>query len=59
MPSSYWGTRPDYPGLVHYAPGDLTSIDASLLDAHDALTDTPIPSFYRELDARYPDANSS
>ena len=26
----------DYPGLVHYAPGDLTSIDASLLDAHDA-----------------------
>lgn len=46
----------DYPGLVHYVPGDLTSIDASLLDAHDALTDTPIPSFYRELDARYPDA---
>jgi 3'(2'),5'-bisphosphate nucleotidase len=46
----------DYPGLVHYSPGDLTSIDASLLDAYDALTDTPIPSFYRELDAKYPDA---
>jgi 3'-phosphoadenosine 5'-phosphosulfate (PAPS) 3'-phosphatase len=46
----------DYPGLVHYSPGDLTSIDAGLLAAHDALTDTPIPSFYRELDAAYPDA---
>jgi len=46
----------DYPGLVHYSPGDLTSIDASLLDAYDALTDTPIPSFYRELDVKYPDA---
>lgn len=49
-------TTRDYPGLVHYSPGDLTSIDASLLDAHDALTDTPIPSFYRELDVKYPDA---
>lgn len=46
----------DYPGLLHYSPGDLGSIDGSLLDAYDALTDTPIPSFYRELDARYPDA---
>jgi len=46
----------DYPGLVHYVPGDLSSIDGSLLDAYDALTDTPIPSFYRELDAKYPDA---
>lgn len=46
----------DYPGLARYAPGDLASIDAGLLDAHDALTDTPIPSFYRELDAKYPDA---
>lgn len=49
-------TTRDYPGLVHYAPGDLSSIDAGLLASHDALTDTPIPSFYRELDARYPDA---
>lgn len=46
----------DYPGLAHYVPGDLGSIDAGLLESHDALTDTPIPSFYRELDARYPDA---
>lgn len=46
----------DYPGLEHYSAGDLTSIDAGMLEAHDALTDTPIPSFYRELDARYPGA---
>lgn len=46
----------DYPGLTHYSPGDLASIDESLLDTHDALTDTPIPSFYRELDAKYPGA---
>jgi hypothetical protein len=46
----------DYPGLTHYAPGDLSSIAPVLLEEHDALTDTPIPSFYRELDARYPDA---
>lgn len=46
----------DYPGIEHYSAGDLTSIDAGMLETHDALTDTPIPSFYRELDARYPDA---
>ena len=46
----------DYPGLSHYAPGDLSSINAGLLDEFDALTDTPIPSFYRELDVTYPDA---
>ena len=46
----------DYPGLVHYSPGDLSSIDATLIEEFDALTDTPIPSFYRELDARFPDA---
>lgn len=46
----------DYPGLSHYAPGDLSSIDPAMLEEFDALTDTPIPSFYRELDARYPDA---
>lgn len=44
----------DYPGLQAYTPGDLSSIDARLLDGHDALTDTPIPSFYRELDRHYP-----
>lgn len=44
----------DYPGVQSYAPGDLSSIDAQLLERHDALTDTPIPSFYRELDWHYP-----
>ena len=46
----------DYPGLDRYSPGDLKSIGAGLLDQYDALTDTPIPSFYRELDAKYADA---
>ena len=35
-------------------PGDLSSVDLAVVDANDALTDTPIPSFYRDLDARYP-----
>lgn len=46
----------DNPGLSHYVPGELTSIDMALLEEFDALTDTPIPSFYRELDAKFPDA---
>lgn len=46
----------DYPGIERYLPGDLASIDASLLEQYDALTDTPIPSFYRELDRAYPGA---
>lgn len=44
----------DYMGVSNYVRGDLSSIDLSTIDRHDALTDTPIPSFYRELDARYP-----
>jgi 3'(2'),5'-bisphosphate nucleotidase len=44
----------DYPGLSSYLPGDLSSVDLELVDSYDALTDTPIPSFYRELDVRYP-----
>ena len=44
----------DYPGIERYLRGDVTSVDLEVVDAHDALTDTPIPSFYRELDARYP-----
>lgn len=44
----------DYMGLSTYIPGDLSSIDLHEIDAHDAFTDTPIPSFYRELDAKYP-----
>jgi Sulfotransferase domain/Inositol monophosphatase family len=46
----------DYPGLSSYTPGDLASIDSMVLEQNDALTDTPIPSFYRELDRRYPGA---
>ncbi len=46
----------DYPGVTRYLHGDLASIDADLLDKYDALTDTPVPSFYRQLDERFPDA---
>jgi fructose-1,6-bisphosphatase/inositol monophosphatase family enzyme len=41
-------------GATRYVAGDLSSIDMETVLAHDALTDTPIPSFYRELDARFP-----
>jgi 3'(2'), 5'-bisphosphate nucleotidase len=44
----------DNMGVVRYATGDLSSVDLDVVDAHDALTDTPIPSFYRELDTRFP-----
>jgi 3'(2'),5'-bisphosphate nucleotidase len=44
----------DYPGISIYRSGDLSSVDLEVVDSHDALTDTPIPSFYRELDVRYP-----
>jgi 3'-phosphoadenosine 5'-phosphosulfate (PAPS) 3'-phosphatase len=44
----------DNMGAARYVAGDLSSIDIASVEAHDALTDTPIPSFYRELDARYP-----
>lgn len=44
----------DYPGVSRYRVGDLSSVDLDVIDAHDALTDTPIPSFYRELDKHYP-----
>jgi hypothetical protein len=44
----------DYPGLAEYRPGDLSCIDPLVLEQNEALTDTPIPSFYRELDHRYP-----
>lgn len=44
----------DNPGIEHYVPGDLASIDSGVIERHDALTDTPIPSFYRELDRQYP-----
>ena len=44
----------DYPGISRYAAGDLSSVDMDVVHAHEALTDTPIPSFYRELDRRFP-----
>jgi len=44
----------DNMGVVRYAKEDLSSIDMSIVESFDALTDTPIPSFYRELDARFP-----
>jgi 3'-phosphoadenosine 5'-phosphosulfate (PAPS) 3'-phosphatase len=46
----------DYPGIERYVRGELSSVDLEVIDAHDAVTDTPIPSFYRELDARYPNS---
>ena len=44
----------DNMGVVKYATGDLSSVDLDVVEAFDALTDTPIPSFYHELDARFP-----
>ncbi|HTS20170.1 MAG TPA: inositol monophosphatase family protein [Casimicrobiaceae bacterium] len=41
-------------GVATYVAGDIASVDLDAVARHDALTDTPIPSFYRELDARYP-----
>ncbi|MDP1643939.1 MAG: inositol monophosphatase family protein [Thiobacillus sp.] len=46
----------DYPGIENYRAGDLSCVDLQVVDTYDALTDTPIPSFYRELDARYPNS---
>jgi 3'-phosphoadenosine 5'-phosphosulfate (PAPS) 3'-phosphatase len=47
-------TTKDCMGATRYVAGDLSSIDMDTVLAHDALTDTPIPSFYRELDRRFP-----
>ncbi|HHM04769.1 MAG TPA: hypothetical protein ENJ19_03390 [Gammaproteobacteria bacterium] len=44
----------DYIGVTRYTPRDLSCIPTEELDVHDAFTDTPIPSFYRELDQAYP-----
>ena len=44
----------DYLGATNYVRGDLSSIDLQKIENNDAFTDTPIPSFYRELDKRYP-----
>jgi 3'-phosphoadenosine 5'-phosphosulfate (PAPS) 3'-phosphatase len=44
----------DNMGVVKYAAGDLSSVDLDVVDSFEAITDTPIPSFYREIDARFP-----
>lgn len=44
----------DNMGAGRYVAGDLSSIDLATVEAYEALTDTPIPSFYRELDRRFP-----
>ncbi len=48
-----FGTK-DCMGVTRYVAGDLSSIDMDTVHAYEALTDTPIPSFYRELDRRFP-----
>ena len=44
----------DYLGVTSYIAGDLSSIDLQEIDENDAFTDTPIPSFYKQLDKHYP-----
>lgn len=44
----------DCMGVTKYIKGDPASIDQAALVSYDAFTDTPIPSFYRELDLLYP-----
>ena len=43
-------------GITKYSKGNLASINQTALDTYDALTDTPIPNFYRELDKEYPNS---
>lgn len=46
----------DYLGVTRYTAGDLSSINLKEIDANDAFTDTPIPSFYKQLDKHYPNS---
>jgi len=46
----------DYLGVSRYITGDLSSVDLEELEANDAFTDTPIPSFYQQLDKQYPNS---
>jgi 3'(2'), 5'-bisphosphate nucleotidase len=46
----------DYIGVISYTAGDLSSIDLREIDTNDAFTDTPIPSFYKQLDEKYPNS---
>jgi len=41
-------------GVTQYVKNDISSIDANIIEHNDAFTDTPIPSFYKELDNNYP-----
>lgn len=44
----------DNMGASEYRSGDIGCLDIATIDANDAFTDTPIPSFYRQLDQHYP-----
>jgi 3'(2'), 5'-bisphosphate nucleotidase len=46
----------DFLGVTSYIAEDLSSVNLEEIDANDAFTDTPIPSFYKQLDARYPNS---
>jgi len=46
----------DYLGVTRYIAGNLSSVNLEEIDANDAFTDTPIPSFYKQLDQQYPDS---
>lgn len=46
----------DNPGIERYLAGNIDSLNKELLDTYEAITDTPIPSFYRELDQHYPNS---
>lgn len=43
-------------GVTTYTKGDLRSVNKAALATYDAFTDTPIPSFYRDLDEDYPNS---
>lgn len=46
----------DYLGVSSYIAGDLSSVNLEEIDANDAFTDTPIPSFYKQIDKQYPNS---
>jgi 3'-phosphoadenosine 5'-phosphosulfate (PAPS) 3'-phosphatase len=46
----------DCMGVTKYTKGDASCVDETSLTTCDAFTDTPIPSFYQELDRLYPNS---
>jgi len=46
----------DYLGVTRYSTGDLSSVNLEEIDKNNAFTDTPIPSFYKQLDKKYPNS---